>query len=387
MNWIQKFEEWERLNPLDKHEKEAIDLVSQLCSDNVQVKKSEEQKHFQQENNHVTPIIKQDEPIETTQQFLTWFSEIETEMEKGQEDIFANYLETASLVIQHHSNILEKIHQSQNILDALKLNFEFVISKTSGLENQCEQMLDQQAHLISASEDISKKLSYYTDLETISKTLNQSGEDLVLTQNFIPILTRLDNSIKFVKDHPNYKDSEIYHVKYRQLMTRSMTLIKLYFVESIRNIQSEVQEKLKETPEPPNNLQLQLFYIKFKALGSKIKYLMVELEHRCADHKEYYSLLSDCTGAYISVRKNLLNNQISINLHAKNMNSTMVQFASAGCAYMMGVCRDEFNLYREFFSLGDGGIFCLSRFANIFGGFIKCVVVCFEAYYFQRISN
>jgi hypothetical protein len=114
-------------------------------------------------------------------------------------------------------------------------------------------------------------------------------------------------------------------------MTRSLTLIKLYFVDSLRVLHNEIKEKLKlrNLPGPiPDNLQLSLFYGKFKTLAAKAGNLLREIEMRCAGHPEYNNLLSDCIQAYLNVRKALLFNIIADNIRMKHENANMIQFVN-----------------------------------------------------------
>lgn len=141
-----------------------------------------------------------------------------------------------------------------------------------------------------------------------------------------------------------------------------MTLIKLHFVESLRNLQYEIREKinLRTTAEPlPPNIQLSLFYLKFKTFASSTRQLISELEIRCPSHPEYafltryYSLLKDCMNTYTSVRSSLMIPIITENIKAKNFDATTIQFTANGCAYMLNVCTDEYNLFKEFFADGE----------------------------------
>ena len=42
----------------------------------------------------------------------------------------------------------------------------------------------------------------------------------------------------------DFKDAEIYIIRFQQCLTRSMTLIKMYFVTVVRRITAEAAEKM-----------------------------------------------------------------------------------------------------------------------------------------------
>jgi hypothetical protein len=53
----------------------------------------------------------------------------------------------------------------------------------------------------------------------------------------------------------DFRDAEIYLIRYQQCMTRSMTLIKLYVVNALRSLGQEVQKRITDT-KVRNNLLL-----------------------------------------------------------------------------------------------------------------------------------
>lgn len=119
-------------------------------------------------------------------------------------------------------------------------------------------------------------------------------------------------------------------------MTRSLTLIKLYFIESLRLLQADIQEKISQripNEALPANIQLSLFYVKFKGLASKTKHLIEEIEKRCSVHPEYLSLLRDCINNLKNIRKELLSPYIIQNIREKNSDPSLVTFVSINIVF------------------------------------------------------
>ncbi|KAL2918197.1 Golgi transport complex subunit 3 [Polyrhizophydium stewartii] len=295
--------------------------------------------------------------IESTQQFLAWFAKVEEDMERGQEDIYRTCLATVRGYRDSADEILAKANEADALLDELERNYNFVEDKTKGLQIACETLLDEQTHLITVAEELASKLAYFNELEPITKLLSAPGEAIVLDDRFGPMLQKLDQCLAFVYKHPHYKDAELYRMRYRQCMTRSMTLIKMHFVDSIRALHGDIREKLagRQTHEPlPTNMQLTLFYVKFRTLASRVKHLVSEIEERCNTHPEYLALLRDCFAAFFVVRRTLLGPFIAD--HIKTINSattSLLEFTAKGCAYMIRLCADEYQLFRQFFDLGE----------------------------------
>ncbi|KAJ3275146.1 Golgi transport complex subunit 3 [Terramyces sp. JEL0728] len=358
---LQKFNEWENLNQLTDTEKESISIIQSLCTQQIAVQKLPE--NIEASKDHTSNDKNEDDLlIETTQQFLSWFSSIEEQMELGQEDIFKDYLETVEENKQDLMTVIAEIDHSLNLLDSLQNNYEFVRDKTQGLQNACETLLDEQAHLVTVTETITQKLSFFSEFDHISHVLNTPGETLVKEPGFITMLQKLDSCLEFVSLNPTYKDSELFKMRYRQWclsinnsMTKSLTLIKMYFVDSIRKLQGEIKDTLSQrsTNEPlPPNLQLSLFYSKFVTFASKTKHLIAEIERRCAGHPEYFYLLKDCLNSFTNIRKSFLYHYISDSIK-QMQDPNLMTFATNGCAYLLRVCGDEYQLFREIFTLGE----------------------------------
>ncbi|KAJ3129149.1 Golgi transport complex subunit 3 [Nowakowskiella sp. JEL0407] len=297
-----------------------------------------------------------DEPIETTQMFFSWFSTVEEEMERGQEDIYRSHLQTVTAYSDACEEIKSKIDQATLILDSLSDNYLFVEEKSMGLQRACEKLLEEQTHLLNVAEQLAANLEYFNALEPITKLLSSSGDNVCLDDRFVPMLVKLDDCLAFVKAHPKYRDSELYLMRFRQCMTRGMTLIKLYFVSQMRAVQNDIKERLQQRP--PNellnvSLYTSLFFVKFRKLAAELQPLIAEIEIRVPGHSEYYALLTDCMQAYFSTRLSLLSPQISLRMANISQNADLLSFARDGCAYMLGLSTDEYILYRQFFRLDE----------------------------------
>lgn len=208
---MMQFQQFEQNLTLSEKERESISILSHFCSSHsvgssssvntinhvASTEIAQGNKEAGSKNSNRFPA----KPITTTQQFLSWFAGIEEEMEEGQEDGFKSYVSTLE---QTKSQIVKMEFQIQHInqiLDDLKFNYELVTSKTQNLQNACEQLLDEQRHLVSVSEDIELKMKYFQELEGISKALNQPGEELVKEAGFPLLLQKLDECLGFVQTH------------------------------------------------------------------------------------------------------------------------------------------------------------------------------------------
>ena len=106
-------------------------------------------------------------------------------------------------------------------------------------------------------------------------------------------------------------------------MTRAMTLIKMYFVGSLRALTADVSRRISEkvcylslnhplmTHSPIQDVsqtaQMHLLYTRFRSVSAPLSPLLGELERRANVHpEELSSLLMECHAAYFAARKGLL---------------------------------------------------------------------------------
>ncbi|CAF5133955.1 unnamed protein product, partial [Rotaria sp. Silwood1] len=95
-----------------------------------------------------------------------------------------------------------------------------------------------------------------------------------------------------------------------------------------------------------------LFYGRFRINAPKVKVLAEELEQRCTRNPEYEKTLSDCHECYANQRRTLLTSSVQSaiqDLATKN-DRDMCTLVRSGCAFLLHLCQDEYQLFYQFFS-------------------------------------
>ena len=175
--------------------------------------------------------------------------------------------------------------------------------------------------------------------------LNHPGESLVLQTDFLYMVERVHICIDYLKSHVrltpilifhsldlifflqrHFREAEIYLLRFQQCMTRAMTLIKMYFVGSLRALTADVSRRISEKvgslcrswaptmscspafiQDVSQTAQMHLLYTRFRSVSAPLSPLLGELERRANAHPEELSaLLAECHSAYFSARKGLL---------------------------------------------------------------------------------
>jgi hypothetical protein len=99
---------------------------------------------------HIDGVVVEDHeaeqinPIETTQQFLDWFSGIEGKMERDQEDVYRNYLAVVIMYKEACDRFLAQIDETSECFTSLEGHYAFVEEKTRALQVACENLLLEQ---------------------------------------------------------------------------------------------------------------------------------------------------------------------------------------------------------------------------------------------------
>lgn len=133
-----------------------------------------------------------------------------------------------TLYRQACDEFLEQIDTTAKLFVDLDGNFRYVEERTRALQLACEKLLQEQVrlsrlphtisslfdrsfttvliissqdHLTALADGISSKLAFFNQLEAITKIFNAPGEHVVLQDEFVPMLEKLDECLEYVQDN------------------------------------------------------------------------------------------------------------------------------------------------------------------------------------------
>ncbi|XP_066562754.1 conserved oligomeric Golgi complex subunit 3 [Amia ocellicauda] len=292
----------------------------------------------------------ENERIETAQQFFSWFSKLQTQMDQDEGAKHRQTRDHLSGFQEQCDAILADVNTALQHLDSLQKQYLFVSTKTGTLHEACEQLLKEQSELVDLAESIQQKLSYFNELENINTKLN-SPTLSVNSEGFIPMLSKLDDCVEYVSSHPNFKDYPVYLVKFKQCLSKAMQLMKTHTVNTLQNLTSQLTKR-DPAGVPIVDNAFTLYYVKFRASAPKVRTLIEQIEQRSEKIPEYQQLLGEIHQCYLEQRDQLLSPSITstiTDLTTQN-NKDHCALVRSGCAFMAHVCQDEHQLYNEFFS-------------------------------------
>jgi conserved oligomeric Golgi complex subunit 3 len=115
---------------------------------------------------------------------------------------FRIYKDQLALSKRHLDGLLQDTTSALDLLANLSGSFKSVEAQTTAFQAQCEDLLGEQKHIKSLSEEVGTKLQYYAYLEPITRRLNAPGASSVIgDEGFVEMLTNLDACIDFMIKH------------------------------------------------------------------------------------------------------------------------------------------------------------------------------------------
>ena len=90
-------------------------------------------------------------------------------------------------------------------LHLLHEQYTFVSTKSNSLHTACQHLLEEQTSLSSLSDQLSKRLIFFTEAERINTKL-QSSTLAVNSEMFVGLLDRVDECYTYVLDHVSEKE-------------------------------------------------------------------------------------------------------------------------------------------------------------------------------------
>ncbi|KAL1430614.1 hypothetical protein MTO96_014860 [Rhipicephalus appendiculatus] len=294
-------------------------------------------------------VLKGDVVITNAQQFLTWFSEVEERMMEESDWEYTNYIDVVSSYREKCCGLLSEIDASMAQLRLLQEEYEFVSNKTNALHEACEHLLDEQSKLMNAVETIAEKLRYFTELDTLSQKM-ASPDISVLSETFIPMLTRLDECISYLESNPQYKEAGAYLVKFKHMQWQALEMIRSYVTSTLEHTTHQVLSRKDPLCSTDNSFAL--LYGKFRTHAPRIHSLVGQIEERVERNAEYRELMDACHTCYFGQRETLLGPSVSTAMKelAATHQRDHCALVRSGCAFLVHLCEDEHQLYMQFFS-------------------------------------
>ncbi|KAF2121768.1 Sec34-like family-domain-containing protein [Lophiotrema nucula] len=268
----------------------------------------------------------------------------------------------------HLDNIVSDTSSTLDILASLTDSFQSVEAQTNAFQTQCEGLIDDQKRITKLADDMEQNLRYYLYLEPITKRLNAPGAgNFVRGKEFTEMLSNLDSCLEYMQAHSTHSESATYRSRYRLLLTRALTLIRVHFTNALREIAADVAKRIADRQLNDTTMSA-LLYAKFRVGAPELKRIGLEIQKRAVlpagaeagAEAEYQSLMNELYQSYSATRGRLIlpivTKKIGEIAQAPSTSKDLVSFARSGISYIRGICFDEYDLWGEWFD-GEGGLY------------------------------
>ncbi|KAJ9650733.1 Golgi transport complex subunit 3 [Neophaeococcomyces mojaviensis] len=282
---------------------------------------------------------------------------------------YQRYLDQLDAAKSHLDQLLASTTATLDQLADISKTFRSVDQQTAAFQRQSASILEEQRQNNKLATDLAENLKYYEPLERITRRMNAPGAgNFVRTQDFRDMLLTLDECIDYMQTHPTQKEAEIYRARYKQLLTRALTLVRNTFMAGVRDVTNDVGRRIVDKQMNVNDTLLSsLLYAKFRVDAPWMKDLGLEIQKRAvppADAEpgtegEYQSLMNELHQAFAACRTKLIlpiMQQKITEIATSPSSKDLVAFARSSITYVRGVCLDEFELWEEWFH-GQRGLY------------------------------
>ncbi|KAJ2870364.1 Golgi transport complex subunit 3, partial [Coemansia asiatica] len=299
--------------------------------------------------------------METPAQFLEWFDSVERQVAEGQDQEALSYADHLRHRTEQCNDMQRCAKEIQQILERMESAYAHVCKQTAGVQSASAELQLKRERISGASQQIQKQLAIYNSLGSITQLFNSPGGSVCLDPGFLPALENAESAIKFIEQHPEGRDSELYLMRFSQCRMRALTLIKLHALRVFKVIGSEIASLGADSTS---------LYVRFRAPVARLAPLLSALQQRTAVESAESletgggtetAILNDVQNAYFGLRRVWLRPYIQ--QHLKDISKEHEGLASDSlattarvdalrdwCAFVMNVCADESRIYRDFFT-------------------------------------
>ena len=280
-------------------------------------------------------------------------SNLELKNEKYKE--YTDYLNQLEEKNGYYTTLRSTTRQVTDRLVTIIDKFQAISSETESFQNSIDSLATSLKESEESYETIQRELQYFQNLEPIARRLNQySSPNIVLKDSFNQNLAKIDESLNFLKEHPDYLEAESYRIRFKQCLVRASTLIANYLNNQIKGRNYDIISRLNSSKtQLTNNSNEALLYNRFATIGSTYKQLIDSIISR-SQYDEVESLLRDCFNTYFKCRSKLLKDGIWNQLTETQLHSgKTVKYVQDNLLFFENLAHREFNLFSQFYPLND----------------------------------
>jgi CobQ-like glutamine amidotransferase family enzyme len=261
--------------------------------------------------------------------------------------IYTQFIESCSFRKHTYVELVQSSNQIIDKLTELTVKYDAVTKETSEFQTKSDSLLNEYTSYMRLNDDLKTNLRYYESLDKFMRKLNNPNPNIVKRESFKQMLAELDASLDYVSQHKDHKESDMFKRRFRQCLIRSLTLIRNYVVNHLKNVRDDISYKLGSITNTVT--QDALIYTRF---GSDLSYLhdVVRELYGRADDEEASGLLQDCYNNYFNIRSKFISPRLHQHFQGHSSDAkSMVQHSQSNISYFTKVLKDEYDLFYQIF--------------------------------------
>jgi len=291
--------------------------------------------------------------IDTGQQFLQWIHKVEESLGAEQDQPYLAHQAELERQQAITGGLQGEVGGTLDLLNNLSTQYQEVSRRTTSLHEACQHLLEEQQQLAQLDKELQERLSVFQAADKVAHKL-MSPTLSVHSETFLPLLTSIDDNMRYLTKHPEYRESAAHLTKFRACLSRALEMVRSHVRRVLDAATAAASEPSSHSSDPqplaPSHTAFTLFYGKFRAAAPRVRGLIQEVEERQGE--EYKGLLADLENHYLDCRLSLLQPSVQsavqqlLQVHTRDHTGLV----RAGCAFLLHVCEDEFQLHCQFFS-------------------------------------
>jgi hypothetical protein len=200
------------------------------------------------------------------------------------------------------------VQEIDRCLRALEEQYRSASSKTQEVHEECRRLLDEQTRLAQSAEAVHAKLDVFDDAERLASRLSISSDRLLLSDEFVVILRRLDDGVAFMQAHASYREAPRYLLTFQDLQGRAIDHIRALFAVLLERAAKAAEEQMHDTilRGDFSGASSAHAFVEFRSAAQVLRRLVSEVEARAEASASFKALLRQCLQTYFLHRDRLL---------------------------------------------------------------------------------
>lgn len=270
---------------------------------------------------------------------------------------YHEYIDKLDQSSVEHAVVIKQLHTVGNQLNSLIQQLSNISLKTTEFQEITGLLYDDYQNKLKLNDCITQKLSYFENLHLVMRKLNQySSPNSVKKESFKILIEKIDDSMEFIYKNMDFKDSEMYMIRFKQCLLKACELIKTYLTNVLKQLTDEITTKSSKAICSVSKDAL--IYSSFGSDSETFKGLYVEIlrrkdmKHNKKCSAELNSILNNILNEYFLTRIYLLTDSIWSQLNNEsenNKNITLVSLLQDNILYFTELCQKEYRLFTKFF--------------------------------------